>query len=295
MCWVCIYPNSPNCARHPCTTLSAADFPAVLTFTYPGSDPALFQTDAPEGVGLCSALHWVQTGAPAATQLCLCWMESCPQLCAAPLTGGGRHRVHFNLNLSTHVCTSQSNKRNALRILRVSLNRNHTAHVKSEAFISVWETHQTRSISIKEWSAFLLAARRCLTALLPTHSRKFKCWRCRKQVKTDGSQIHTWTALVSPITLLQLAYIRTEWILQIFPLVFNQLAITHIMDAERRALGPLRVYMRYIWALYVHRLQRCFPARQGSHVCQALNSLSLLDPIESYRPALGQLQSLSDS
>lgn len=57
----------------------------------------------------------------------------------------------------------------------------------------------------------------------------------------------------------------------------------------------LRGELNCTWALYVHRLQRCFPTRQGSHVCQALNSLSLLDPMEACGPALGQLQSPGDS
>jgi len=61
---------------------------------------------------------------------------------------------------------------------RYSLNRDHPAHMKSVTFVSVWETHQTRNISIKRvYCMFLLNAGNCFPALLSTYSRKLKCER----------------------------------------------------------------------------------------------------------------------
>lgn len=134
-----------------------------------------------------------------------------------PGAGGRRHRVHFNLNLLTHLCTSQSNKRNALGILRVSLNRNHTAHVKSEAFISVWETHQTRSISIKKCSAFLLAAQRCCPPT-PGNLNVKDAENKSKQMQVryiHGQHLH----LLSHYY--KLAYIQTKMDLTDFPTGFQ--------------------------------------------------------------------------
>lgn len=75
--------------------------------------------------------------------------------------------------------------------------------------------------------------------------------------------------------------------------------VTHITDVERKAELPLcylvlshSVHMR---STHESTVKRDFPREQESYICQTFNSLSLLDPRETHRHDLGQLQSSFDA
>lgn len=73
--------------------------------------------------------------------------------------------------------------------------------------------------------------------------------------------------------------------------------VTRITAAERKAELPLR-YLGLPHSVYmssIYEAKREFPTEQASHIYWALNTLSLLDPRETYRHGLGWLQSPFDA
>lgn len=196
MCWVCIYRNSPNCARCPCTLQWGHTRPSAQCCR----------------VTSCDDLNWSRLRSKSFSDWCT-WSHGsllCPSLSAdwstccvpaVPLLNWGA--------LPSAVCSSRGAGGTGLTSTIKSNSQLTSAHHKvtkemhwgyweypetettlptwSQRLASVWETRQPKSISIRECRVFLLAAQRCLTALLPTYPREFKCERCRKRVKTDGS------------------------------------------------------------------------------------------------------------